>query len=144
MSYEIDLNRWMRISDSESIQSVFPYSPTDDPVVAWNDDTGLRFQRRSGSSDHYLAFRVNKKQEWWISPFPLCLELTQKLDLACERDIRLRHYGTRSQRIDFIVLEDERNLWIALREPPSPAVLKIVRPNFPVHALFFWPKPQGF
>jgi hypothetical protein len=139
MSHEIDLNHWMRISDAESTQGVFPYCPTHDPIAAWNNG-GLRLQRQENSSQYYLALRVQEVRAWCIDPFPISLELNVVLSLHDGRDIGLGHFFIESEGVDFLALSHRPEMWLALRRPPTRTVLAILTRRFPGCACFFGPR----
>ena len=139
MSYEIDLNRWIKISDLESSQRVFPYCPTDDPVVAWNEG-GLRLQRQQKCSGYYLALRIRERRTWCIDPFPVSLELDIVVSLHDGRDIGLGHFFIKSEGVDFLKLSYGMETWIALRSPPTSAVSTILSRRFPGCAVFWCPE----
>jgi hypothetical protein len=136
MSHEIDLGRWMRISDAESTQGVFPYCPTHDPIAAWNNG-GLRLQRQENGSRYYLALRVQELRAWCIDPFPISLELEVVLSIHDGRDIDLGHFFVESEGVDFLKLSYGTETWIALRSPPTSGVSTILRRRFRGCAVFW-------
>jgi hypothetical protein len=136
----VDLDRWTLISETGSIGGSVPFRPTHDAVVAWNDDTGLRLQRRPRRGEFYLALRDgNGRHQWRVKPYPMSREVAGIFTRRRNSDVRLSHYASASTGLEIIILDCGRSVWAALNVAPSPDILMGLFLRFPPPIRFSWP-----
>jgi len=136
----MDLDRWTPVSDADSVRGTAVFRPTHDPIVAWNDETGLRLQRRTDEEEYYLALRDgNGRQQWRVAPYPIARDLADFFRRTRFKNIRLKHHASEKAAIEILILSCGRSVWAALNVAPSPAVLMGLFLHFPPPIRFTWP-----